>query len=352
MRKVALIKLAAMGDVALACRALSDFGARHEVALDLHWIVDHKLEPLARALTRRTPAPSGTRIEFHAVDATALFQGGFARRTTEAVRLFGIVARLRPSHLVLLHRDWRYAALLRPAFTGELIRVSREPLHELDAYARALEALGDPTHANPRAPVSDAAIQPGASDRRIGILVGGAQNQKMTYAEKRWPRMRELVERLAETPRTTIALFGGPEDMATAAALIVGLPKQARIENLVGKIALDDLPAELAGLDAFVSIDSGLAHVASTVMRARHQRVITLFGPTDPAVWGPRPSGNASAQVIYLAKACSPCYANDGDFRPCRFHGAEFQHCMTDIRVEDVMSALTGAAETPRPPSA
>jgi ADP-heptose:LPS heptosyltransferase len=63
---------------------------------------------------------------------------------------------------------------------------------------------------------------------------------------------------------------GGPDDPA-----------------LEGAVHLDDL-YELAGWLArarlYIGNDSGITHLAAAVGTP----VLALFGPTDPAVWGPR----------------------------------------------------------------
>ncbi len=49
-------------------------------------------------------------------------------------------------------------------------------------------------------------------------------------------------------------------------------------------VALDELAARLAGARLYLGNDSGITHLAA----AAGAPVVALFGPTDPAVWGPR----------------------------------------------------------------
>ncbi|MBI3556975.1 MAG: glycosyltransferase family 9 protein [Deltaproteobacteria bacterium] len=246
---------------------------------------------------------------------------------------------MRPDHVVLLHRDWRYKALLRPVFRGPLTSVTREPLPELTAYTRLFASLARNLHLPERDLRVSQPFQKAPSGR-IGVLVGGARNQKVDFAEKRWPRFPELTRLLVEKTQSKIVLFGGPDDTDIAETVLAAVTLPDRVENLVGKISLEQVPVAIAALDAFISIDSGLAHIAAAVMTARHQKIITLFGPTDPRIWAPVSSGHAGARLHYKARPCSPCYGNDGTFQPCRFEGEYFQHCMTDISAEEVLKSL------------
>lgn len=336
-KKVALIKLAAMGDVVLACRALRDFDARFEADIELHWIIDQHLIALAEALLAQSKV--SLEVQWHPLDAQALFQGGLAGKAAQAARMLKTVARINPRHVLLLHRDWRYQVLLRPVVRGSLSAVNRQRIHELDAYEAMLSKLARRLKCKSRSagPRQTPARKPNG---KIGILVGGAQNQKLTFSEKRWPRYEELVSLILKNTAKTVTLFGGGDDRAAAQKLLSAFPSSDRIFDFTGKLKLHELPAALAELDAFVSIDSGLGHIASMVMTAPHQRVVSLFGPTDPGIWAPKSSGEAKLHLHYKQRPCAPCYLDDGDFKPCKFEGEYFQHCMTAISPEEVLSSL------------
>jgi lipopolysaccharide heptosyltransferase II len=60
------------------------------------------------------------------------------------------------------------------------------------------------------------------------------------------------------------------------------------------------LPAVLSELDALVSGDTGVAHLAA----ALGTPVVTLFGPTDPRLSAPR----GRAAVVTHPVPCAPCF--------------------------------------------
>jgi ADP-heptose:LPS heptosyltransferase len=84
---------------------------------------------------------------------------------------------------------------------------------------------------------------------------------------KNWPltRFRELAERL-ELP---VCWCAGPEE---------AIEDAVRITNLY------DLGRWLTRARVYIGNDSGITHLAAAVGAP----VVAIFGPTDPAVWGPR----------------------------------------------------------------
>ena len=124
--KLAMIKLAAIGDVALASRAVRDLDARFEADAELHWIIDRELAPLAQALLDRQGAPRHIRPSLHPIDGRALFQGSAAAKAGVALAMARELRAIRPDHVILLHRDWRYRAAI---FTGYRGHVTASPVH-------------------------------------------------------------------------------------------------------------------------------------------------------------------------------------------------------------------------------
>jgi ADP-heptose:LPS heptosyltransferase len=321
-----IVKLGAIGDVALCCRALQEL-ARSSRETEFHWVIDSTLLPLARKL-----APSS--VQWHPFDSKKLFSGSLLEKAAASLRLIRIAREVRPEQVLILHRDDRYRFLLKPFVKGKLKQLGRSHgQHELDAYREAFEIRG-------AADDGGVAIAR-AVEKRIGVLVGGAQNAKTSFLEKRWPllNIRELIEKIPATHR--VALFGAPEDEALARELLSSLGERAGlVDNRVGKIPLEALPEALASLEALVTVDSGPAHIAASVMTEPTQKIVCLFGPTDPKIWAPRAAGRAKVIVLRKELECSPCYRDDGNFVPCQFTGEDFQKCMKRIGASEVLRAL------------
>ncbi len=101
---------------------------------------------------------------------------------------------------------------------------------------------------------------------------------------KTWPpeRFAALVERLLAGPchGWRVALIGGPGDEAQAAPLVAALPQAF---GIFSEPDLLTVHAAVARCGAFIGNDSGLAHLAASTGIT----TLALFGPTDPARYGP-----------------------------------------------------------------
>lgn len=100
-------------------------------------------------------------------------------------------------------------------------------------------------------------------------------------AEKNWPGDRFIELYYRATARHWNAFFIlGEADRAVARAIVEQLPDAA----ILSGSTLVETAAVLAECDAYVGNDSGITHLASALERP----MVALFGPTEPAVWGPR----------------------------------------------------------------
>ncbi|MFH0963930.1 MAG: glycosyltransferase family 9 protein [Planctomycetota bacterium] len=118
-----------------------------------------------------------------------------------------------------------------------------------------------------------------ASARVVGMLPGSGS------ARKTWPRGRflELAERISAARDVALAVFLGPAERDR------GDEESWRTRERNGLALFVERPlVEVAALirevDLFIGCDSGLSHLAA----ALGTPLLALFGPTDPAIWGPR----------------------------------------------------------------
>lgn len=115
-----------------------------------------------------------------------------------------------------------------------------------------------------------------AVGRRVLMLHPGSGG-----ARKNWPleRFLELAGRM-ETESGVRCAFSVGEADENIAARLRAMPGIA----LLPPMTLLELAQCLRACAAYVGNDSGITHLASAV----GCKVVTVFGPTDPAVWGPR----------------------------------------------------------------
>jgi lipopolysaccharide heptosyltransferase II len=159
--------------------------------------------------------------------------------------------------------------------------------------------------------------------RPLIILHPGAN-----WLHKRWApqRFAALGDRLAQHDQAQIAITGGQEDTALAAA--VASQMRAPALMLAGTTTVRELGAYCEQARLVVSNDTGVLHMAAAMVRP----VVALYGPTDPALTGPL--GDPSRTVVLHHPDCCPripCYEPDRPPHPG----------MDSITVEEVFAAAS-----------
>jgi ADP-heptose:LPS heptosyltransferase len=191
----------------------------------------------------------------------------------------------------------------------------------------------------------DRMIRDRLPDDRPFVLLhcAGGANPGMALMRKRWPveNFAALGSRLREAG-AAVVLVGAREDREVAQTVRDQIrnadqrkngPKSTSAEDedhvvdLVGELSLAELAALATRASVYVGNDSGPSHLAE----AAGARVVTLFGPSDPIVYGPRSRRAAS---LTAGLWCSPCFV-DGRVAPC----ANVM-CMSSITVERVWKAV------------
>lgn len=106
--------------------------------------------------------------------------------------------------------------------------------------------------------------------------------------EKEWPGFPELARNLVRRyPGRAVALCGTGPKAAPADGPVAPL-------DFRGDIPVGSLPDALRCAAAIVANDSGPVHLAAAMGRP----VVAVFGPTDPARFGPYPPGSAANRVV------------------------------------------------------
>ncbi len=168
---------------------------------------------------------------------------------------------------------------------GAPVSVARQPLYRPTAIHRMFAArVFEEWQLQGRGPV-------------VAIHPGGGSNPGMTLAAKRWPATRyaALADRLVDSIGAQIVVVGHPEDAPVARQLHMAMQFEAL--DLVGQTSFGQLAAVIERSDLYIGNDAGATHLAAAVGTP----VIAIFGPTNPAVYGPRA---AAGVALFHTDAC------------------------------------------------
>lgn len=170
-------------------------------------------------------------------------------------------------------------------------------------------------------------------ERPLVVLHAGSGDH---FEGRRWPldHFARLAEDLVRERDAFVVLTGGRGETALVAELSrkIGVPHR----NVAGLFSILDLIEFLARADLVVSNDTAPVHLASALGR----RVIGLYGPNQPRLYGPQSPGS---RAFYLGLGCSPCITNsNAKTSLCRE-----PLCMRAISPALVASAALAALEEP-----
>jgi len=142
---------------------------------------------------------------------------------------------------------------------------------------------------------------------------------------KRWPvdRFAELARRLASRG-FGVAVSFGPGEADLAAPVLAAAPAARAIDG--SRLGLRGLAGVMQQCDVVVAADTGPLHIAAAV----GVRCVALFGPKDPARYGPRGHGGIVHEVLYHDVPC----------RPCKLRDCVSPQCVLGIDVDTVEAAV------------
>ena len=214
-----------------------------------------------------------------------------------------------------------------PVVTGRSRPADGRRIHMTRVLMDALEPLGVDAIADPPEidlPLGAAAedVSNLASDRTpIAIHPGSGGPAKC------WPSERfvALIERLVGKGYMPVVTFGPADDTVRRRIL----PRISdRDVLIVENRPLVDMAVLYARCRAMIGNDSGMTHLAA----ATGTPVIALFGPTDPAVWGPR------GKEVRLLWGDGE---TDGDVGGLAWQEPFRPRCLSDIDAETPIRLLT-----------
>jgi heptosyltransferase III len=254
----------------------------------------------------------------------------------------------RPTALAVI-AGWQNAGPVEPGGSASAIKrlilsrscVSDPRRHRVANILSLAELLGIPAHAEIVCPAATA--RPPLAPAQPYAVVHAAP----MFVYKRWTGegWRALVAALRERG-FSIAVTGA----ATDRAYLDDVWRNADVLRLDGKLAWPELSALLADARVYIGPDTAITHLAA----ATGTPTVALYGPTDPRLWGPWPSGgldrlwDAAGTIqqrrnVWLVQNPLPCL-------PCQLEGCErridsYSQCLDELTVGQVLSAVDQAVK-------
>ncbi len=321
MKRILVIKLSSLGDIAHALPAVRALKERTGAAVD--WVVQPEYAPLLvlcpdvdrliefpRRNWRRGWGAFWRELRRERYDWVVDFQGLF--KSALAARLARGARRTGPAW-AREGSPWVYD--VRPARKPG---PRRHAVEELMDIVEMVAPGGDPAPPAPRLNVAEC-----LPDGRPGPQVGLAPFSR--WRTKDWPleHFAELGRRLISEMGCRILIVGGAGDEAAGARLAAEIGDAAR--NLCGQTDLPGLCSRLKSLDLLVTVDSGPMHWAD----AMGVPLVAVFGATDPDRTGPY--RQREWVVVREGLPCRPCHS-----RTCARGDLA---CLQTLDVETVLRA-------------
>jgi heptosyltransferase-1 len=138
----------------------------------------------------------------------------------------------------------------------------------------------------------------------------------------------ELAKKINENFKIDIILTGSGQDYALCEAIKEKSGKSA--SNLAGKLTFEQMMSAMKSALVFISPDTGPMHIAA----ALGVPTVTLFGPSDPAKYGPYGDPKLHRVVTPRDIECFHCNRIRKPPEKCFKDGTSI--CMDTIPVEDV----------------
>ena len=291
MTELLIIKPSSLGDIVNALKVATSLKAQVE-GLRISWVVREIFAPIVRACD--------------AVDRVYVFERnggakGFIRlmkeiRKTQFDYVFDMQGLLRTglmtSRVRAKHKVGRSDAReMSGIFYGEKVPLPPEGKrsHAVDVLLQFCPVLG----AKPELRGTLRFREVDSLNLRFAEGRGGGRPIVMfpdsRRAEKCWGGFKQLTEMLLREDRSRKVVWAGSNYVHDRGAF-----PAAQFFNLTGNTSLVSLPALVKRADWVISNDSGPMHLAA----ALGVKVLGIFGPTDPRLYGPYPLNAPTNFVI------------------------------------------------------
>lgn len=307
--RILLLRLERIGDLLMTLEAIGDVRAAAPFAhIDLvvgSWNADlaRAIDPVTRV---QTLDAAWLARDGQGLGMRALFRAARQWSRTKYDVAINFAPDIR-SNMLLAASGAAWTAGYRSGGGGALLDVPLEydiRAHTTDNARRLIAAVFGTRDAGARLPAF--AVPAGAHENAsrllssangplIGVHVSGGRPIKQWDPQ----RFAEVARRLVTAVDATIVLTGSTGDRALVDLVKQHLPP-ARMVDVAGHIDLLTLAGILERLDLIITGDTGPMHLAAAVGTP----VVAVFGPSDPARYGPR---GPNDRVVRVDLPCAPC---------------------------------------------
>ena len=293
IRSVLVVRLSAIGDIVLTTPVLAEL---------------HRALPEAR-IDFCTKAPFAPLVASNPAVSSVLTPESIAPGSSYDLvvdlqnnrRSRSVIRKLRAGKVTRYHkRNWKKVLLVHFK-----INVSDGYQSVVERYGEALDGLAPKVTA-------PCALYPSPEDRAFAAGALGAERPVLAvcfganHFTKRYPleRFARIIELVAAATPARVLLLGGKEDEPETAKLMAALPDAARgrVLSLAGKASLMQSAALLSSVDAVLTNDTGLMHIAS----AFGKKLFVIFG-SSVKEFGFMPWGVEYELFETPGLACRPC---------------------------------------------
>ncbi len=167
-------------------------------------------------------------------------------------------------------------------------------------------------------------------DQVIGLVPGGGASWGGAATLKHWPRAsfalvgQQLAKRLQARP----LIFGEASEQPLCRWVAEAVGPEA--VDLSGRTTLGMFASLLKRCELVICNDGGPVHLAAS----QGVRVVAIFGPVNPVVYGPSPPMSRYTVVARDELPCRPCY-HRFKLPPCPYERA----CLTSLSPQTVLDA-------------
>ena len=324
MKRVLIIRSGAVGDLILTLPVLSAL-KKHYEGLSIDMMGD----PNRLALLKHCGYVDNV-LPIDSRKFTSLFAAGGASAADvgpapQMLQAYDAIISYLPDAEGVFEDNLRISASC-PVVTGRSRPADGRRIHITRVLMDALEPLGIETVAEvpclaiPGSAVPEVVNTPEPEKKLIAIHPGSGGPAKCWPAE----RFVVLIECLVGKGYMPVVTFGPADDTVRRRIL----PRISdRDVLIVENRPLVDMAVLYARCRAMIGNDSGMTHLAA----ATGTPVIALFGPTDPAVWGPR---GKHVQILWGSEMI------EEEAGAARCTDAFYVRRLNDIATESVLNQL------------